>query len=187
MDIHTSFSSYEIPRDYLTLSTPLIKKSQQGYTRPSRRLLIDNRDRVSGNVFDFEIRFGNGYRSNSVGVSEYHNVTSVDMKILAFPKILNEDYVVVDISQFRDYTNLDASNNAANHAFCVGFFDSSQLTPGDTKPVRDFMTQRVLFDPPLPKLDRINARFLVGNGDIVHGGLTGGNTRVSMLLEVSTM
>lgn len=151
-----------------------------------RRLLVDNRDRTSGTEFDFQIRFGNAYRANSVGVSEYSLVRSVEMKLAAIPKVSNEDYVIVDIQELSD-SNLDASNNAGTRAFAVAFFDVSTLAAGTVKPSRDFYSQKVTFDPPLSTLDRLSVRLLKRDGSVVLTSDTAGASNAAILLEVSTL
>jgi hypothetical protein len=173
-------------RGYESLRQPVIRKDVLGgLPKHTRRLLVDSRDRESGTDFSYQVVFGNGYRANSVGVSEYLNVSSVEMKLLAFPKITNESYVVVDIRELND-SNLDATNNTATRAYAVGFFDTSQLAPGDVKPIRDFYSQKVVFDPPLNKLDKLNVRFLKRDGNVVTVGETGGVGNNAILFEVVT-
>lgn len=153
----------------------------------TRRLLVDNRDRVSGSPFDYQVLFGNTFRANSVGVSEYRNVSSIELKLLAFPKIANEAYVVVDIAELNSDSNLDATNSVGHAAFAVGFFDTSQLAPGDVKPIRDFYSQKVVFNPPRV-VDKLSVRCLTHDGNVVQtGASTGNSNNMSMLLEVTAI
>lgn len=145
----------------------------------SRRLLVDYRDRERGGPFDFVIQFGKN------GVTAYEQVKSVEMKMLALPKIQNEMYAIVDIEELND-SLLDGSNNAANRSFAVGFFDSSTLNTGDIKVCKDFHSQKVIFNPPLQKLDRLTIKVLKRDGNVVTTGETANVDAMSMLLEIET-
>lgn len=101
------------------------------------------------------------------------------------PKINNEMYGIVDIEELND-SLLDGTNNATNRSFAVGFFDSSLLNPGDIKVIRDFYSQKVVFNPPLQKLDRLTIKVLKQDGSIVTTADTGNVSTLSMLLEVET-
>lgn len=167
---------------FSTRFAPAEQHTEQTYTR---RLLVDNRDRTSGSEFDFVVRFGNPY-INASGVSEYERVKSVDIKMAAIPKIAGEQYAVIDIAELNDST-LDATNNAANQAFAVSFFDTSILSPGDVKPSKDFYSQRVVFNPPLNKLDRMSVKILRQNGNVVTTADTGLVGNLSLLFEIEVL
>ena len=145
----------------------------------ARRLLVDYRDRERGGPFDFVIRFGNN------GVTAYEHVKSVEMKMLALPKITDEMYAIIDIEELND-SLLDGSNNATNRSFAVGFFDSSVLNPGDIKVCKDFYSQKVIFNPPLQKLDRLSIKVMKQNGNVVTTAETGNVASMAMLLEIET-
>lgn len=144
-----------------------------------RRLLVDYRDRESGDPFNYMVRFGNN------GVTAYEHVRSVEMKMLAIPKISNEMYAVVDIEELND-SLLDGTNNATNRSFCVGFFDSTLLNAGDIKVSKDFYSQKVVFNPPLQKLDRLTIKVLKQDGNIVSTSETSNVSDMTMLLEIET-
>lgn len=144
-----------------------------------RRLLVDYRDRESGNPFDFVVKFGNN------GVTSYEHVRSVEMKMMALPKIANEMYAIVDIEELND-SLLDGTNNATNRSFCVGFFDSSLLNTGDIKVSKDFYSQKVVFNPPLQKLDRLTIKVLKQDGNVVTTADTSNVSSMAMLLEIET-
>jgi hypothetical protein len=144
-----------------------------------RRLLVDYRDRESGVPFDYVVRFGKN------GVTSYEHVRSVEMKMLALPKITNEMYAVIDIEELND-SLLDGTNNATNRSFCVGFFDSSVLNAGDIKVSKDFYSQKVIFNPPLQKLDRLTIKVLKQNGNVVDVSETNNVSSMTMLLEIET-
>lgn len=184
MDVYDYFPYVEeTPR--MTINPPFPPQDPPKKKTFTRRLLVDNRDRISGSPFDFQVVFGNAYRPNSSGVSEYINVSSVEMKLLAFPKIDAEDYVILDVKELND-SNLDASNTAGTRSFAVGYFDTSALSAGVVKPIRDFYSQKIAFDPPLAKLDRLSVKCVKRNGNVVTVGETGNQGNVSMLLEIET-
>lgn len=145
----------------------------------TRRLLVDYRDRESGRPFDYVIHFGKN------GVTAFEHVRSVEMKMLAIPKITNEMYAIVDIKELND-SLLDGTNNATNSSFAVGFFDTSTLNPGDIKVCKDFYSQKVTFNPPLQKLDRLTIKVLKQNGNIVSTSETNNVSSMAMLLEIET-
>ena len=166
---------------FATRFTPK-QPEQQKYTR---RLLVDSRDKNGGSDFNFSCRFGNPFIS-AAGVSEYERVKSVDIKMAAIPKVDGEAYVVLDIAELNDST-LDATNNAANRAFAVAFFDTSVLSPGAVKPSKDFYSQKVEFNPPLNKLDRLTVKILKQNGSVVTAAETGNVVNVSLLFEIECL
>lgn len=144
-----------------------------------RRLLVDYRDRDSGGPFDFSVKFGNN------GVTAYEHVKSVEMKMLALPKVQGETYAIVDIEELND-SLLDGTNNATNRSFCVGFFDSSLLAAGDIKVSKDFYSQKIIFNPPLQKLDRLTVKVLKQDGNVVSLSETNNVSSMVMLLEIVT-
>ena len=144
-----------------------------------RRLLVDYRDRVSGNPFNYVVRF------NDNGVTAYEHVRSVEIKMLALPKVASEMYAIIDIEELND-SLLDGTNNASNRSFCVGFYDSSLLNAGDIKVSKDFYSQKVVFNPPLQKLDRLTIKVLKQDGTVVSVSDTNNVTSMAMLLEIET-
>lgn len=149
-----------------------------------KRLHIDNRDRSSGDAFDFEVLFGNAFRENVPGVVEYRNVVAVELKLLSFPKVVNEPYVVMDVAELNN-TNLDTTNKSGTQNFAVCFFDAKDT--GEVSPLEHLFTQKVIFNPPLSRLDRLTIKFKKQDGSIVTPTDTGGKSTMSMMMEVSTM
>lgn len=148
-----------------------------------RRLLLDNRDRpdpANTSPFDFSVHL------TQAGVDRYENVTAVELKGLAFPKVAGEPYVIMDIRELND--QIDATNSAAHRTFGVMYFDSELLTPGQVKAVKgyDFYQRAARFNPPLPSMDRLTIKFLTHSGNVVTTAQTGGETHASMLLEITT-
>jgi hypothetical protein len=144
-----------------------------------RRLLVDYRDRESGGPFDYVVRFGNN------GVTAYEHVRSVEMKMLALPKVTGEMYAIVDIEELND-SLLDGTNNATNRSFSVGFFDTSILSAGDIEVSKDFYSQKVIFNPPLQKLDRLTINVLKQDGNVVNVSETNNVSSMAMMLEIET-
>lgn len=147
------------------------------------RLLVDARDRpdpANTSPFDFSLSL------SAVGVGRYENVTSVELKGLAFPKVQGEPYVVLDIAEFAD--QLDATNSAAHRTFAVAYFDSTDLGTGAIRPIKgyDFYQKSVEFSPPLRVLDKLTVRFTTHGGNVVQTTATAGNAHASMLLEITT-
>jgi hypothetical protein len=156
-----------------------------------RRLMIDARDRfdvANTSPFDFRIYLDNAFRSNSTGVSSYENVTSVELKALAIPKVADEPYVIVNIDECNDSV-LDSTSNTANRAYAVAYFDSDTMTTGTIKPIKgqDFYYKRAVLNPPLPRLDRMSIRFLKHDGTVVTLSDTANSSHVSLLFEITSV
>lgn len=154
-----------------------------------KRLFIDNRDRydpANTSPFDFKIYFGNDL-GRSVGISGYENVTSVELKAVSFPKVVNERYIVVSIDELND-NMLDASNSGTHNAFAIVYFDSDLLPTGTVKPFKgtDFYQKQLLFRPPLAKLNNLSIKFLKHPGNVISTSDTNNETHISMMLEITT-
>lgn len=145
-----------------------------------KRLFIDSRDATRTTAaFDFGINF------RDLGLAAIENVVSAEIKVLAMPKVANESYAIIDIEELND-SNFDASNTPADMSFAVVHFDTSLLSAGDVKPIKDFYSQRTEFNPPLAKLDRLNIKVRRHDGSVISTANTGGITTFSMLLEIAT-
>jgi hypothetical protein len=154
------------------------------------RLFVDARDRFdAGNTspFDFRVYLDNAHRDNHTGVSAYENVVSIEMKGLAVPKLVDEPYVIVNIIECNDNV-LDATNNAANRAFAIAYFDADTLAVGSVKPIKgiDYYQKKIVFNPPIPRLDRLSIQLLKHDGNVVTVSDTANSTHVSILFEVMT-
>jgi hypothetical protein len=154
----------------------------------TKKLFVDNRDRhpsSSASPFDFKIVFGND-PAGSVGIAGYRNVVSVELKALAFPKVVNERYVIIRIDELTD-NMLEASCSSAQDAFSIMYFDSDALATGAVKPLKgaDFYQKTIVFRRPLAKLDSLSIRFLKYDGTIVTLAETGNVSHVSMLFEIT--
>lgn len=158
-------------------------------TRTRHRVFIDNRDvaNVTTSPFEFNVYIADPFRDTSIGNVPLKRVETVELKSLAFPKIANEDYVIVDIQQLSD-DRMISTNDAANRSFAVMYFDSSDLLPGAIKPMRglDHWQKDLLFNPVLPSVSTLSIAFRTRDGNVVTKAQTGNVTRCSMALEVIT-
>ena len=148
----------------------------------TRRLFVDNRDRrdpANASPFDFTLSL------TECGVPRYENVGSVELKGIAFPKVNDEMYVVMDVDRLNE--QLDSTSSAAHRAFALLYFDNDAMTPGSVKPIKayDFYQKSSTFNPPLPVVDVLHVRFLKHDGTVVTSDDTAGNTDVSFLLEAT--
>lgn len=154
------------------------------------RLFVDSRDRYgypAGSNYDFKVYLGNDPQ-RSVGISGYENVTSVELKALAFPKVSAETYVILSIAELND-NMLESTCPAAHNAFAVVYFDSDAMMAAQIKPQKgaDFYQKQLLFNPPLAKINSLSIRFLKHDGSVITASDTGGSeTAVSMLFEITT-
>ena len=159
-------------------------------TGTTHRLFVDARDRydsANSSPFNFRVYLDNAHRDNHTGVSAYENVTSIEMKGLAIPKIANEPYVIVDIDECNDNV-LDATSNPANGAFAIAYYDSDTLSVGSVKPIKgiDYYQKRVVFNPPIPRLDRLSLKFKKHDGNVITVSDTANTAHVSVLFEITT-
>jgi hypothetical protein len=148
------------------------------------RIMIDNRDRHdSANTSPFDFRVN----AAETGVSRFENVVGVELKALSFPKIANENYVVLDSFELGDH--IEATNGAAHRAYNIGFFDSDTLATGSVKTLKAkdmaFDSEKV-FNPPLAQLDRFSFTFKKYDGNVVTLSDVGNNANVSLCLDVTT-
>lgn len=141
----------------------------------TRRLLVDNRDRVSGNAYDFVVKF-----------DEYEYVSSAELKMVCCPKVSAENYVVIDIAELNDLS-LNATSSTGRHSYAVAHFDSSLLGAGNVKPIKDFWNSKTTFRPPKRKLDRFTIKVLKPNGNVVTTADTAGEANVSLMFELGVI
>ena len=148
------------------------------------RVLIDNRDRfdvANTSPFDFRVN------AAQTGISRFENVVSVELKAVAFPKIANENYVVIDSFELNDH--IEATNAAAHRAYNIAYFDSDTLATGSVKTIKAkdmaFDVEKV-FTPPLAQLDRFSFTFKKYGGAVVALADVANNANVSLCLDVTT-
>lgn len=174
-DEQPRFSSTSFP------DTPKYKRATH------HRLLIDNRDRPgfpNSNPFAFAINL------QDCGLSGYEHVLSCELKSCSFPKIANEQYVIVEIDELAERDLLSSTSpGLSNKAMAICYFDNSSNPAGFVKPARgrDFTEQTVLFVPPKRRLDRLTISFRTHDGSIVTTAATAGVSDVSLLLEIVTV
>lgn len=123
-----------------------------------------------------------------IGGTELHRVETIELKSLAFPKIANETYVIMDIEQLRD-DRLISTNTTVVHGFAVMYFDASTLPTGDIKPMKgmDFWQRDIVFRPIVPKLTTLSVTFKKPDGNIVSAADTGNVRECSFMLEITTL
>jgi hypothetical protein len=132
-----------------------------------QQLFIDARDFQSeiteNNKMEFTVKFSSHYENNSLNLGAYSEITQVELLGLCFPKIANENYVIVDIPEFHGV--MHSSDNTGSHdKFAIVYFDNAQMTT--TKPMKgkDFAPKICKFNPPLKRLNKFTIRFLQYRG-----------------------
>ena len=126
----------------------------------------------------------------------FKNVTSVELKAIAFPKMDNNDhYFIMDIEECRSPEHL-FSEPKINQSFAMVYYDNTMLGKNEIKPMKgpDFYEKKTIFDPPLNVLNKITVTFKKSNGDTI---LTGDFADLtdeippkkphSFLLEITTL
>ena len=147
------------------------------------RVFVDARDRADpdSSPFDFSISL------TARGLAPFRNVKSVELKGIAFPKVANEPYVIMDVEQLAD--QMDATFDAGHRSYVVLYFDTDQIPVGSIKPIKayDFYQKDAAFNPALPTLDRLTIKFKKYDGSLITTADTAGATHVSFMLEVVTL
>jgi hypothetical protein len=148
------------------------------------RVFIDNRDRFdkpNTSPFDFRVN------AADTGVSRFENVVSVELKALSFPKIANENYVILDSFELGDH--IEATNSGAHRSYNIGYFDNDTLATGSVKTLKSkdmaFDNEKV-FNPPIAQLDRFSFTFKKHGGNVVQLSDVASNANVSLCLDVTT-
>lgn len=171
-----------------TYRAPLIPHTcSQGLMR--HRLFVDSRDCIANlNTFEFTVYLSDPFRETSIGVARFERVKSVELKALAFPKITGEEYVIMDVQELND-ERLHSSNNAANRAFAVMYFDANTLTAGDIKPMKgyDFYQKDISFNPVIPSLTKLTVSFKKRDGSVVTPANCNTVNHCSFMLEITTL
>lgn len=189
----SQFSTYtRLPTDkpYFSSDVTLLPSPKGAPAQTvTKRLFVDNRDRYgypAGSDFNFQVYFGND-PSRSVGIEGWENVTSVELKAVAMPKVANERYVIMSVDELND-DMFEATSSVAHNAFAIVYFDSDNLATGAVKPLKgaDFYQKQMVFKPPLAKLNSLSIKFLKHDGSVVTTADTAGETQVSILFEITT-
>lgn len=115
----------------------------------------------------------------------YKNVKSIELKGMSFPKIADENYVILEIDECKDRVE-SVDGGSANRTFAVCYFD--KLDTGEVRPTRgaDFDRKFYTFNPPLNKLGRINIRFKKHGGNVVTTSDVNGFINHTLLFEITT-
>ena len=165
----------------------LIRPAPQANVQPGRRcrrLLVDNRDRISGEPFDFVVDL-------SQNEEEYRNISKIQVLGVSVPKVADEDYVLLSIAEIP-HGQLDLVGNYAGSGSEVFYFDTSKLDPGDVKPIEGgrFCAKEYCFSPPLSQLSKLSIKVMkYTSGDkpqVITAGDAGGCERFSLLLSIQT-
>jgi hypothetical protein len=150
----------------------------------SQVLLIDSRDGIrKTSPFDFVIDLW------SLGLTAFENVHSVALKGVSFPKIKDEDYVLIDIDHFNDRSMfVSSASNIGSGVFGSMYFDSSQLAIGDIKPKfgNEIYSDPIVFNPAMSKLSKLHVTFRKHDGSVVQAADTGNVTSASLVIQVLT-
>jgi hypothetical protein len=153
-------------------------------TERTSLLFIDSRDKdpsyaTRSDPFEYTVQIdgpsvgpsnaANGYSkpSRSVGRDPYNNVSKITLKALTFPKIKDEDYVIMTIGNLGD--NMDSTSLEAHRSSCTLFFDrgsnsktpSKGQSPGEIKTIYPIAGMGCDFIPvePIRNLSKIDVKF----------------------------
>jgi len=158
-----------------------------------RTLFIDSRDHVTTDFFTYTVKLDSSDATyneidSAVFPGGYRNVQAVRLRCFDFPKILNENYVVLDIEDFRD--NLDSTNDISHQATSILHFERSTQQVGESKPNCE-ANMDITFNPPLPKLSQLRISFKTYNGEISNSDLgvptlSKDNTKHNLTFEITS-
>jgi hypothetical protein len=190
------YSSYQSG----SLTSPNTLQQPPAETYSTKTVFIDGRD-GNGSTFDYVVYFdapgtsviktpnGNadGFVNDNdipkhIGCGVFKNVVKVKLKSILFPKILNEEYVVLDIAELNE--NFYSSDNGCNMKAAMMYFDHSELPCGLIKANYnswDFnLTQSIT-------LSKLHIKFKKYGGDLVTTNDTNNKTNHSLLLEITSV
>ena len=155
---------------------------ERTYTERKRLLFVDSRDCVGD--FEYTVNIGSD-QTGSVATDPYNNVSKIELKAISFPKIADENYFIMTISEISDY--LDSTSNDAHRSSCVVFFDNAQLGDGQKKTIYPLAGngREFVLNPIVPKLSKLHVKFSKHDGPIE--GSTGGIKDHSFLLEITEL
>lgn len=137
-----------------------------------QQLFIDARDFEheisSKNKMEMTVNFSTSNTNSSLNIGPYNEVVQVELLGLCFPKVANENYVIIDIPELHGV--LHSSDNIGSHdKFAIVYFDNAQMSPGETKPMKgkDFAPKICRLNPPIKSLNKFTIKFLTHGGSIV--------------------
>lgn len=115
----------------------------------------------------------------------YKNVKSIELKGMSFPKIADENYVILEIDECKDRVE-SVDGGSADRTFAVCYFD--KMATGEVRPTRgaDFDRKFYTFNPPLNRLGRIHVKFKKHGGSVVAASDVNGVTNHTLLFEITT-
>lgn len=127
----------------------------------------------------------NDFQYDIVMDTPFKNVHSIELKGLSFPKVNNEQYVIVDIDECKDRVE-SVDNSASHRSFAVCYFD--KLNTGEVRPMRgaDFDRKYYEFKPTVSKLGKLRISFKKYDGNVVTTGDVNGILDHTLLFEVTT-
>lgn len=142
----------------------------------SHIFFVDSRDVSKTNDFQYDILMDTPFK----------NVHSIELKGISFPKVNNEQYIIIDIDECKDRVE-SVDNSASHRSFAVCYFD--KLNTGDVRPMRgaDFDTKYYEFKPIVSKLGKLRISFRKYNGDVVTSGDVNGVVDHTLLFEIFTL
>lgn len=102
-----------------------------------------------------------------IGMPDYEQVEEVELKSIMFPKMVGEEYYILDIPEFSG--RVHSTDKGSHDKFAVVYYDSSQTLPGEVKPMKgyDFDTKVHTFNPIKKRLSRFTVTFRRYGGNII--------------------
>lgn len=128
----------------------------------------------------------NAFQYDIIMDTPFKNTHSIELKGLSFPKVNNEQYVIVDIDECKD--RVESIDNSASHrSFAVCYFD--KLNTGEIRPMRgaDFDRKYYEFNPTMSKLGKLRISFKKYDGSIVSSADVNGVLDHTLLFEITTL
>lgn len=150
----------------------------QNSTHVKNVFFVDSRDiQAKDKISDFEYSI--------VFDTTFKNVHSIELKGISFPKIANENYVILDIDECKDRLG-SIGGSAADRTFSIVYFDN--VSTGVIRPMRgaDFDQKKYKFNPVASKLGKIQIKFKKQDGSVVTQNDVNNVTNHTLLFEIVT-
>tara|TARA_Y100000389_G_C17470594_1_gene530212 strand:+ start:5469 stop:6041 length:573 start_codon:yes stop_codon:yes gene_type:complete len=144
--------------------------------KTSHIFFVDSRDVTKANDFQYDILMDTPFK----------NVHSIELKGLSFPKVNNEQYIIIDIDECKDRVE-SVDNSASHRSFAVCYFD--KLNTGDVRPMRgaDFDRKYYEFKPVVSKLGKLRISFRKYDGSVITPNDVNGVIEHTLLFEIITL
>lgn len=147
---------------------------------PVSTVFIDSRSRNDeDSAFNYKLTF------SDIGLPPFKNVTKIELKAISFPKVQNEDYVLLKINDLN--TSFWTSDGATQQTdiFSVIYFDNSLMVDGVKKPAKgsDFYQKIVQLDGIY--LSFFHIQYSLYNGQEVTVDKTNNIVENSLVLEIT--